>query len=569
VGKATDADGNRIDVKGPIPDLARIAFDERRVLIIFDADLAENESVQAARAQLSKELRSRAAHVSWFRWPENRPASAKGIDDLLAALGPEPVMTLIEEALQRQAGPPDLLPYFHSDTGNADRLVALYGADLRYCFAFRKWLRWDGQRWIVDETAQALKLGKRTITTFLSQAIGDENREKFARASLDARRLQSMLTLAQPELPILPAELDRADYLLNFRNGTVDLRTGKFSPHRRSDFISKLVHHNFNPRTQCPRWFQFLNEIMGGGPDAGEGELQQADELISYLQLALGYSLTGDTSERAIFVCYGSGANGKTTLLSVVRDLIREYAATIGLDVLTTKEDSSNVAAARAKLLGVRFVSTSETEEGQRLSAARLKRICQGPGGEIEACRKYENPITFRETGKLWLDANHKPELPATDAAVWSRVHLIPFTVTIPKDRQDRQLREKLLAEAEGILAWLVLGATRFYAEGLPNSKIISSATEEWRASLDRVKDFLEERTVKGDDPAAYIAAKELYASYRRWCEESSEKPLSEPRFRNQIAAMDFERQKQRGGVVWLGLRFRQAETTKCDGVTV
>jgi putative DNA primase/helicase len=277
------------------------------------------------------------------------------------------------------------------------------------------------------------------------------------------------------------------------------------------------------------------------------------------LQLALGYSITGDTTERAIFVCYGSGANGKTTLLSVARDLIREYSVTVGLDLLTTKDDHANgVAAARAKLLGARLISTSETEEGQRLSAARLKRICQGPGGEIEARRMYEAPITFKETGKLWLDANHKPELPASDAAVWSRVHLIPFTVTIPKDEQDRELRDKLLAEAEGILAWLVAGAVRWYAEGLPESKIVSKATNEWRDSLDRVKDFMEERTVKVDDAEAFILAKNLFASYKSWCDGNSEKPLSEPRFRNQIAAMGFGRDKKRDGAVWLGLRFRQ-----------
>jgi putative DNA primase/helicase len=127
----------------------------------------------------------------------------------------------------------------------------------------------------------------------------------------------------------------------------------------------------------------------------------RADELIGYLQLALGYSITGEASEKAVFVAHGSGDNGKTTLLSVVRDLIRDFAVTIGLDLLTAKDDSNNVAAARAKLLGTRLAISSETEEGQRLSAARLKRICQGPGGEIEACRKYENPITFQETHKL------------------------------------------------------------------------------------------------------------------------------------------------------------------------
>jgi putative DNA primase/helicase len=295
---------------------------------------------------------------------------------------------------------------------------------------------------------------------------------------------------------------------------------------------------------------------MGGGVHASEGALERADELVRYLQLALGYSITGETREKAIFVPYGSGDNGKTTLLSVVRDLIREYAATVGLDLLTTKEDSNNVAAARAKLLGARFVSTSETEEGQRLSAARLKRICQGPGGEIEACRKYENPITFRETGKLWLDANHKPERPATDAAVWSRVHLIPFTVTIPKGDQDHQLRDKLLAEAEGILAWLVEGAVCWYANGLPPSKIVSEATNAWKEEVNRLRAFLDENTEAAQE---HIPNKNLFASYKQWCEENNERyVLSQQKFTDQMEAMGHKRERKEQGYVWLGIRFRR-----------
>ncbi len=150
-GKTTDADGHRIDVKGPIADLSRISWDDRRVLVVFDADLEENESVRIARFMLTKELRSRGAQVSWFNWPADRPAAAKGIDDYLAAVGAEPVLQLIDAALERTADPPDLIPFHFADSGNADRLVMLHGADLRYCFAFKKWLTWDSKRWAVDE----------------------------------------------------------------------------------------------------------------------------------------------------------------------------------------------------------------------------------------------------------------------------------------------------------------------------------------------------------------------------------------------------------------------------------
>jgi putative DNA primase/helicase len=459
----------------------------------------------------------------------------------------------------RTAGPIDLIPFHFADTGNAERLIALNGADLRYCFAFKKWLLWNGTRWTLDDTGQALKLAKRAMVEFLRQATETNNdaAEKFARASLENRRLQAMLTLAQPELPITPAELDRAPHLLNFVNGTVDLRTATLRPHRRGDLITKIVPFRYRPKATCPRWLAFLSEIMGVDADASEGALQRADELIAYLQLALGYSITGEASEKAVFVAYGAGDNGKTTMLSVVRDLIHEYAVTVGLDLLTTRDDSNNVSAARAKLLGARFVTSSETEEGQRLSAARLKRICQGPGGEIEACRKYENPITFPETHKLWIDANHKPDLPATDAAVWNRLHLIPFIVTIPKERQDRKLTARLLTEAEGILAWLAQGAKRWYAEGLPASQAVADATKAWREELDRLRVYLAERTEKATDTEGYVPNKNLYESYKSWCDENGERALSQLKFTAQMEAMGYRKEHKKAGNIWWGLRFR------------
>jgi putative DNA primase/helicase len=560
IGKTYDADGHRIDVKGPIPDLERIVWDDRRVLILFDADLEDNEQLRIARFMLTKELRSRAAQVSWFEWPADRPPQTKGIDDLLAAIGPEPVLRLIESALDRTADPPDLLTFHFADTGNADRLVMLHGADLRYCFAFKKWMVWDGKRWTVDETGQALRRAKDTIISLLRQAAEAKNEggEKFARASLNARPLHAMLALAQPELPITPAELDRSPRLLNFTNGTVDLRTGVLHPHRRSDHITRIVAFAYNPRAPCKRWLAFLSEIMGGGPDAAEAECARAKELADYLQLSLGYSITGEVTEKAVFVAHGAGDNGKTTLLSVVRDLIHEYAVTVGLDLLTTRDESNNVAAARAKLLGARLVISSETEEGQRLSAARLKRICQGPGGEIEACRKYENPITFPETHKLFIDANHKPELPVADAAVWNRLHLIPFTVTIPKDRQDRELKAKLLKEGEGILAWLVHGARQWYVNGLPASQAVVDATAAWRDELDRLRVYLDEFTERADGKEAWLLNRVLYQAYKSWCEGNGERSLSQVRFTRQMEAMGYEKERKEAGNIWQGIRFRR-----------
>jgi len=541
IGKTNDAEGNRVDVRGPIADLSRIVWDDRRVLIIFDADLEGNDSVAAARSQLTKELRARAAQISWFHWPEDRPENAKGIDDLIHAIGPDKALALIEAALSVPIGPPNLIAFHFADTGNADRLVALHGADFRYCFAFRKWLIWNGTRWVLDETAQALKRAKQTMIDFLRQAVDAKNgaAESFARGSLDAKRLNAMLTLAQPELPITIRELDRDPSPLNFTNG--------LRPHRRSDLITKIVRFPYRPEAKCPRFRSFVSEIMGN-----------SEELIGYLKASLGYSATGDVSEKVVHVAHGCGDNGKTTLFSFVRDLIRDYATTIGLDLLTTWERSNNADAARANLRGVRFVISSETEEGQRLSAARLKRICQGPGSEIEACRKYENPIVFFESHKLWIEANHKPQLPASDEATWNRLRLIPFTVVFPKDKQDRKLQAKLMQEAEGVLSWLVEGAKEWYAKGLPESSAVDVATKAWREELDRLGAYLDEHTEKAKDAQAWLLNKTLYEAYKSWCETNGEPSLSHIRFAKQMEAMGYVKERKDQGNIWRGIRFRR-----------
>jgi putative DNA primase/helicase len=452
-----------------------------------------------------------------------------------------------------RTGEPDLLKDhgFH-DHGNSQRLVALYGDRLRYCHAMKKWLVWDGRRWNADTNGKSCRLAKQTIQRFVVQAVSAPAAEKaivqFATRSLDERNIAHLLKMAESEIYVDVQRLDTHPMLLNARNGTIDLATGTLRPHCADDYITKLVDLDYDPVAECPCWLRFLSEIMDG-----------SEELVDYLQIALGYSITGDVSEKTVFVAHGSGDNGKTTMLSVVRDLIRDYAAVVALDLLTTRDESNNVAAARANLFGARLVTSSETEEGQRLSAARLKRICQGPGGEIEACRKYENPINFPETHKLWIDANHRPELPASDAAVWNRLRLIPFTVKIPKDRQDRDLKTKLMGEAGGILAWLVEGACRWRASGLPASRTVAEATATWRDEMDRLAAYLEEHTVRADDAEAWLANQNLYGSYKSWCESNGERELSNVRFSREMEAMGYRKDHRKTGNVWLGIRYRRS----------
>ena len=248
--------------------------------------------------------------------------------------------------------------------------------------------------------------------------------------------------------------------------------------------------------------------------------------MVRYLQRALGYSLTGTTEEKAVFVPFGSGDNGKTTLLSTFLFLLEEYAVLLQVDTLMVRQESNNTQADLADLRGARFVMTSETEEGQRLAQGKLKRITQGMG-KIKAVREYENPIEFPETHKLWMDTNSKPiTRAADDQATFNRLHPIPFTITIPKCEIDRSLPRKLLAEAEGILAWAVEGAREWRRIGLDKPSEIAAANDDWKAENDQLGRFIEECRVVADSFST--RARPLYECYRQWAEGAGDRAIKD-----------------------------------------
>jgi len=275
------------------------------------------------------------------------PVEIRRSEDIVALGNKMRQLTGDDGAIASSAGlpVPELLSHLNNDYGNACRLIAVHGQDLRFCHAFKKWLVWDGKRWAVDETEQARRLAKETMIELLRQAIysrAGENMEKFASASLDSRRIASMLSMAQPEIYVRPSDLDTDPYLLNFSNGTVDLRSGVLKRHERRDFITKLIPLPFVPTAKCPQWFMFLTKIMGGGADVPEKQSERAGRLIDYLQTAFGYSLTGCTIEKAVFVLFGSGNNGKSTLLSTFRQLVEEYSMLLQVDTLMVRQESNN-----------------------------------------------------------------------------------------------------------------------------------------------------------------------------------------------------------------------------------
>jgi putative DNA primase/helicase len=473
------------------------------------------------------------------------PDYLEPVENLYTVVDKTEVLTIVNN-------PPDLLKYGFHDAGNAERIVAVSGANLRYCHPFRKWLWWDGRRWAVDETSRSLHLAKMMAVEFLRQATIADNADaqKFARNTLNARLLKSALELATPDLSITPAELDTYPWLLNCLNGTVDLRSGVLLPHDPKRYITRLVHNNYNPAARCPTWQLFLYRVMGIEQDE-----DRAERMVRWLQKAHGYSMTGSTREKAVFVCYGPTDTGKTTMTSTIRGIAPEYSVLIQIDsLMMRREETNNSQSDLADLRGARVACTSETEAGQRLAVGKLKRITQGQG-DIKAVRKYENPVTFRETHKLWLDANHKPIIRDTDDSIWNRVHLIPFEVQIPKQEQDRDLPAKLMAEAEGILAWIVAGAARWYAEGLGKPQEVTAAGNAWKEESDTLGDFILDRCVMRADAEAVNT--ELWKAYTTWCEQNAEHPMRRIQFLNALVERGCNRTRDMKGRKLAGIELR------------
>jgi putative DNA primase/helicase len=465
------------------------------------------------------------------------------------------------------AGPIDLLSkdFAAGDLGNAQRLIALHGNDLRFNHDFAKWLVWDNCRWRIDAAEQARRLAQDAMLELVRQAMdsGDEDLLSFAARSLKSPQISYTLREAQPHIYVSTDALDRDPWLLNFNNGTLNLQTGELRPHRRADFLTKLVHYNYCPDAQCPTFLQFLQYIMGGGPDASEAALDRADRLTGYLQKAFGYALTGVTTEKIVFIFHGSGNNGKSTLLSTFLKILEEYAVLLQIDTLMVRQESNNSQADLADLRGARFVMTSETEEGQRLAEGKLKRITQGMG-KIKAVRKYENPFEFPETHKLFMDANHKPVVRGSDNAIWNRLHPVPFTVTIPPEEIDPEMPAKLLAEAEGILAWAVAGTLRWRREGLGKPPEVKDAGAQWRAESDPLREFVEDHCVVLPGTSVKVAV--LWQAYEKWAEQNGERHvLNRKKFSDRLQALGCEQVMRKFGRGysergWAGIGLRTPE---------
>ena len=427
-----------------------------------------------------------------------------------------------------------------TDLGNARRLVDLHGKDLHYVHSWGKWFIWDGSRWVEDETGEIERRAKRTVATIYAEAAGassdGERKElgKWAFSSEAKKRIDAMIALAksEPGIPIKHDELDADPWLLNCRNGTIDLRTGKLSPHSRSHLCTKKIDVDYDPSAQCPRWEKFLSEIMDGD-----------QEMVSFLQRADGYSLTGNVSEQCLFFAFGAGENGKSTYLETKLALLGEYAQKAPTEMIMLKSNTGAVPNDVARLVGKRFVVTAEIEGDRRLAESLVKDLTGGD--KLVARFMRQEYFEFDPTHKLWLYGNHKPIIRGTDRGIWRRIHLIPFLVQFTGDKKDRGLPAVLRSEMAGILAWMVRGCSDWQNSGLQPPAKVTAATDSYRSEMDVIAAFIEECCYV--DKNAVVDFSRLYDAYRQWCERYHERYERNRQFGNALTERGFTPEKGTG----------------------
>jgi putative DNA primase/helicase len=432
-----------------------------------------------------------------------------------------------------------------SDLGNAECFVAEHGATVRYCQANGRWLIWAGDRWHWDDTDHVVALAQKTVRSMLTDALQIEDYDKHrvfithAVHSEARARIDAMVYLARPLLSVRPKELDCDRLLFNVANGTLDLRNFKLEPHTPSDLITKLSPVIYDPLATCPNWLRFLSDITGGNT-----------ELIEYLQRAVGYSMTGKTSEHALFMLYGAGCNGKTTFVEALRNVFGEYAKTADFSTFMQQKSSSGPRNDLAMLCGSRLVTATESDDGNHLAESFVKQIT---GGDTVTARfLYGEHFEFDPQFKLWLSTNHKPNIRGTDDGIWRRIKLIPFTVRIPDHKIDRTLPDKLKAEASGILSWCVEGLGEYQAQGLNDPECIKNATAEYRHDEDEIGRFIQARCAMAT--SARVPARALYSAFKTWATKNAESIVDERKFAKSMTERGIKSTRMTAGKFWEGI---------------
>jgi putative DNA primase/helicase len=431
-----------------------------------------------------------------------------------------------------------------TELGNAERIAYEYGHVIKYV-SDMGWLIWDGKRWKLDTKKEIERITAKVLRSLYKSE--DETETKWARM---CERRNIRMNSIKDLMPLVPGEredFDRHKYLFNIENGIVDLKTGKLLPHDREQRLTKITNVVFDENAKCPEWLNFLEQIFQGDK-----------ELIEYMQRLIGYSLTGEITEQIMVFLIGGGSNGKSTFINTIKDLMGEYGKQAKSDTfIKKKETGANNDIAR--LVGARFVSAIESEDGEQLSESFVKQIT---GGEPVLARFLRQEyFEFIPEFKVFFTTNHKPVIKGVDEGIWRRVRLVPFNLQLPKEKRDKKLPEKLSLEMPGILNWVIEGCLKWQQTGLNDPKVVMKATSEYKEDMDILGPFLYECCFVPMIDEVKIEAKEIFEVYQNWCFKAGEFALKNRAFYRAMETKGFKKQKGAKNKVYIhGVTLKERE---------
>lgn len=438
--------------------------------------------------------------------------------------------------------------YSYDDTGNAERLKDLFGENIRFNYTSNTWMYYDGKRWKHDDTGRMKILADKVVDNmkneklFVADGVDQEDMEKYRyrhwKDSRNHNKKVNMMKECEHLLPVTNETFDNDFNLFNVQNGFVDLKAGKLNDHERKNYFTKISNVEYTDKADCPKWDEFLNDIFLGN-----------QELVRFIQRAVGYSLSGHTSEQVLFVLYGNGRNGKSVFLDILNEVFGNYSTNIQPQAIMASKNNSDASPEIAKLDGARLVTTTEPNEGERFDEGLLKQLT---GGDRVSARKlYENEFEFTPQFKLWMATNHKPYVRGRDEGIWRRFVIIPFDKQIPLHEIDRDLTKKLKRELPAIMRWCVDGFLEWQRIGLSEPAIIKEQRDEYRVEMDSIAMFVEECCEV--NPLQKVKASELFNAYDNWAKENHQHIMSSTKFGREMAKR-YERKKYQGNRFYYGI---------------
>jgi len=442
--------------------------------------------------------------------------------------------------------------------GNARRFCAEYEGLVHWVmpdprFPDGYWVVWDGRVW-VGGASQVEGMAVRLFDKLYSQALDMEDParaeafQKWAKESQSTAQIRGLLRFArsEPTIRILESELDSDRNLVAVANGTLELQSGKLLTHNPEHLLTKYIPILYDSAAKCPRWDAFLDEIFDSDR-----------ELLMFVRRAFGYMFLGRNTEQVVFMFWGRGANGKSTLLRVIAYVFGVHAMSASADTFSISKVDRHIRNDLQRLQRARMVVVTESGKGKVLDEETIKRL--SGGDEIAERELYHEHTQFTAGFSIVFVTNDKPKIQGTDHAIWRRPLLIPCTVTIPPERMDKHLTEKLQAEASGILNWLLAGAAEYQKIGLCPPLVVRDATAEYRGEEDPLFGFVHENLAAAPgDSVLHANVFDAWCEYKKRCELPKLLYGSHAALAKEMGQRGFERKRTNIGMEWVGLQLRE-----------